>query len=75
MLVGRKLTAYRGAWSPSPMAYRYQWLRNGHKIKNATKSSYRLTRKDRGAKISVQVTVKRTYYTSRIVISASRRAH
>lgn len=74
MKVGRKLTAYRGAWTPSPMAYRYQWLRNGHKIKNATKSSYRLTRKDRGAKISVRVTVKRTYYIDRTVTSASRRA-
>lgn len=74
MKVGRKLTAYRGSWSPSPMAYRYQWLRNGHKIKKATKSSYRLTRKDRGAKISVRVTVKRTYYVSRTVTSAKRRA-
>lgn len=74
MKVGRKLTAYRGAWTPSPMAYRYQWLRNGHKIKHATKSSYRLTRKDRGAKISVRVTVKRSYYVNRTVTSGSRRA-
>lgn len=74
MRVGRKLTAYRGSWSPSPMAYRYQWLRNGHKIKSATKSTYRLTRKDRGTKISVRVTVKRSYYLSRVVTSASRRA-
>lgn len=74
MRVGRKLTAYRGAWSPSPMAYRYQWLRNGHKIKAATKATYRLTKKDRGAKISVRVTVLRSYYLSRVATSASRRA-
>ncbi|MEE9963827.1 MAG: S8 family serine peptidase [Propionicimonas sp.] len=74
MRVGRKLTAYRGAWSPSPTAYRYQWLRNGHKIKAATKSTYRLTKKDRGAKISVRVTVKRSYYLSRVATSSSRRA-
>lgn len=74
MRVGKKLTAYAGAWSPKPSAISYQWLRDGKKIKHATKASYRLTSKDRRHKISVRVTVKRSYYTSRTVTSAKRRA-
>ncbi|HAM46042.1 MAG TPA: peptidase S8 [Propionibacteriaceae bacterium] len=74
MRVGKKLTAYAGAWSPKPSTVTYQWLRDGKKIKHATKAGYRLTSKDRGHKISVRVTVKRSYYTSRTATSAKRRA-
>lgn len=74
MRVGKKLTAYAGSWSPKPSAVSYQWLRDGKKIKHATKAGYRLTKKDRGHKISVRVTVKRSYYTSRTATSAKRRA-
>lgn len=74
MRVGKKLTAYAGAWSPKPSAISYQWLRDGKKIKHATKASYRLKSKDRRHKISVRVTVKRSYYTSRTATSAKRRA-
>jgi hypothetical protein len=37
----------------------YQWLRNGKAIKGATKSTYKITRKDRGKKISLRLTLKR----------------
>ncbi len=35
----------------------YQWLRNGKKIKKATKRTYKLTKADRGKKISCKVTL------------------
>jgi len=36
---------------------RYRWLRNGKKIKQATKRVYRITRKDRGKKLSCRLTL------------------
>ena len=36
---------------------KYQWLRNGKKIKKATKRTYKLTKSDRGKKISCKVTL------------------
>jgi hypothetical protein len=64
--VGKKLKATPSkavkakAWAKS-----YQWLRNGKPIagKAAKKATYKLTAKDKGKKISVQVTVKRQGYT------------
>ncbi|TIC83561.1 hypothetical protein E8D34_15645 [Nocardioides sp. GY 10113] len=55
--VGKRLRATKGSWSPAPATVRYTWLRNGTKIKGATKASYRLVKKDRGRKISVKVVV------------------
>ncbi|MEE9964336.1 MAG: S8 family serine peptidase [Propionicimonas sp.] len=69
--VGRKVSALRGRWSPGPVLVRYQWLRNGHSIKNATKRTYRISRKDRGAKVSVRITLKRPNYVTRVVRSSS----
>ncbi|WGY01032.1 hypothetical protein QI633_21135 [Nocardioides sp. QY071] len=53
---GKVLKVKGGAWTPTPSALTYQWLRNGKAIKKATKASYRITRKDRGKRISVRVT-------------------
>jgi hypothetical protein len=36
---------------------RYRWLRNGKKIKKATKRVYRITRRDRGKRISCRLTL------------------
>lgn len=69
--VGRKVSALRGRWSPGPVLVRYQWLRNGHTIKNATKRTYRISRKDRGSKLSVRITLKRPNYVTRVVRSTS----
>ena len=54
--VGKKLTAKPGTWKPSGVKLSYQWLRNGKPIKGATKAKYKLTKKDRKKKVSVQVT-------------------
>ena len=55
--VGKVLKVRPGAWSPAPATISYRWLRNGKPVKRATKASYRVTRKDRGKRISVRVTI------------------
>lgn len=67
--VGRKLTLYRGAWSPSPSTYSYQWLRDGKAIRGATKSSYKLKSADRRHKVSLKVTVRRSAFLSRVAVT------
>jgi hypothetical protein len=60
--VGRKLSASRGSWSDSPTGYRYQWLRcNKHGgacagIKRATRSRYKVTKRDARHKLRVRIT-------------------
>lgn len=60
--VGKRLTASRGTWTGPPQTYRVQWLRcNGggsscHTIKHATKSKYKLTKKDAKHRLRVRVT-------------------
>ncbi|MDF1489569.1 hypothetical protein [Tessaracoccus caeni] len=61
--VGKKLTAKTGTWSPKP-SFSYQWYRDGKKISKATKSTYTLTSSDKGTKITVKVTGKKSGYTS-----------
>lgn len=54
--VGRTLKVRsKGRWDAPGHSYRYQWLRNGTKIAKATRTSYKLTRKDRSKKISLRV--------------------
>ena len=60
--IGRKLSASKGTWTGPPQTYRLQWLRcNGsgsscHTIKHATKSKYKLTKKDAKHRLRVRVT-------------------
>jgi hypothetical protein len=60
---GYTLKAYVGSWSPAPTSYGYQWYRNGVKISGATKSTYKVTSSDRGKRITVNVTGKRSGYS------------
>jgi hypothetical protein len=71
--VGAKLTAVVGAWSPAPVTTRYQWYRNGKRIKGATKASYKAVRGDRGRRITVVVTRTRPGYASLSRTSAALR--
>lgn len=73
--VGAKVSAVPGRWSPGPVLVRFQWLRNGHKIKHATLRGYHLTWRDRGATVSVRITLKRASYVTRVVHSAGHRVH
>ncbi|MDE0778958.1 MAG: hypothetical protein OSB43_21970, partial [Nocardioides sp.] len=53
--VKKKLKAVVGATSPSGASTSYQWLRNGKVIAAATKSTYKVSKKDKGKKLSVRV--------------------
>lgn len=67
--VGKTLTASPGAWSPSGITFTYQWLRNGQVISGATGKTLKLKNKDKGKKISVRVTGKKTDYVTTTVVS------
>ena len=60
--VGKKLTASKGSWSGTPAAYRFQWLRCSAQggscktIGKATKSAYKVTKKDAKHRLRVRVT-------------------
>jgi len=68
--VGSTLGTATAGWGPAPVAYGYQWLRDGVAITSATGSSYALTGSDRGKRISVRVTGTKSGYTSVTVTSA-----
>ena len=57
--VGSTLTAVVGTWSPSGVAFAYQWLRAGSAISGATAKTFKLTTADLGGRISVRVTAVR----------------
>ncbi len=60
--VGKKLAAKAGTWKPYGSKVSYQWLRSGKEIKGATKSTYTLTKSDKGKTITVKVTGSRPGY-------------
>jgi hypothetical protein len=70
--VGKKLTATTGTWDPAPTSVSYQWKRGAKSIKQATKKKYLLKEKDRGKRVSVVVTVKRSGYETAKARSAKR---
>lgn len=53
--VGRTLSASTGTWSPIA-TLTLQWYRSGKAVKGATGSTYKLTRKDKGKRITVKAT-------------------
>ena len=55
-VVGRRLTAKAGTWTPAGVTYAYQWFAGGKAIKGATTAKLKLTKAQRGKKITVQVT-------------------
>jgi hypothetical protein len=62
--VGKKLRVRTGSWAPSGVELTYRWFRNGKRIPQATKATYRLTRRDWRKRITVAVTGKLDGYTS-----------
>ena len=73
LAVGRTVRASAGRWSPSPSSTKTVWLRNGKPISSADKATYRVTRADRGKRLSVRVTVKGSGLPAKIATSAPRR--
>ncbi|MCX4396004.1 hypothetical protein [Streptomyces sp. NBC_01767] len=72
--VGRTLKAAKGSWTPAPTSYGYQWYANGKAISGATKSSLTLKSAQRGKKITVKVTARRTGHASGSATSRATRA-
>jgi hypothetical protein len=68
---GKVLTAHHRTWKPTP-SFSYQWYRNGAKITGATKSTYKLTTSDKGKKITVKVTGKKSGYLAVAKTSAAK---
>jgi hypothetical protein len=57
---GGTLKVVPGTWSQPSPTFRYQWLRTGAPIPNATGTSYRVTPEDAGKDISVTVLASKT---------------
>ncbi|GAA2241744.1 hypothetical protein GCM10010401_13220 [Rarobacter faecitabidus] len=55
-VAGKTLTAAPGAWTDSPSAFTYRWLRGASPIAGATGKTYKASAADVGKAISVQVT-------------------
>jgi hypothetical protein len=68
--VGKTLSATVVAWAPAA-TFTYQWLRNGKAISKATKATYKLTKSDKGKKISVTITGSRAGYVSVVKTSTA----
>lgn len=62
--VGKRLKAVKGTWTPGALTFSYKWFRGAKKIKGATNVRYRLVKADRGKRIRVKVTAKRSGYTT-----------
>lgn len=62
--VGKTLTAKPGTWSPSGVTFTYQWYRDSKAISGATKATYKLTKSDKGKRMSVAVTASTDGYNS-----------
>lgn len=72
-LPGRTLKVSKGSWKTKPTSYAYRWYRSGKAVKGATKSSYKLTKKDAGRKVYARVTVKRSGYATASSSAVSKR--
>jgi hypothetical protein len=76
--VGKKLSGSHGSWTYGPK-YRYQWLRcnaRGGKcsrIRHATRSTYKLTRRDLRHRLRVRVTALNAAGSNIATSAASRR--
>ncbi|MBD3923713.1 carboxypeptidase regulatory-like domain-containing protein [Nocardioides cavernae] len=71
--VGKKLKAVIGTVSPTGVTVTYQWLRNGKKIKAATKATYKLTAADKGKKVSVKATYAKAGLATVVKTSAGKK--
>ena len=68
--VGKRLSAVAGAWSPTPVTLSYQWFRDGKRIAGSTKRTRTLTKADRGHRLTVQVTGRKSGYRAATSSSA-----
>ncbi|SMH50526.1 Serine protease, subtilisin family [Rathayibacter oskolensis] len=62
--VGRTLTANAGTWAPQPVAFAYQWKRDGSVVSGATAATYTPVAADSGTTLTVTVTGTKSGYTT-----------
>ena len=67
--VGKTLRTSAGTWSPAATSYAYQWYAGGKAIAGATKSSLVLKAAQKGKKITVKVTARRTGHKDGVAVS------
>ncbi len=65
--VAEVLRVTRGAWNPTKVSRKVQWLANGKRIKGATKARLRVTQKLLGKRLSVRVVVSAPQHTRLLV--------
>jgi 5-hydroxyisourate hydrolase-like protein (transthyretin family) len=65
--VTQVLRVTRGAWNPTKVSRKIQWLANGKRIKGATKARLRVTKKLVGKRLSVRVVASAPQLTRLIV--------
>ena len=68
---GAFLDSEPGSWEPADAEPSYQWMRGDEEIAGATEKGYRLAAADRGARISLVVTMSKVGFTSKSGTSAS----
>lgn len=69
--VGKRLKVKsKGTWYGAA-SYSYQWYRGSSKIRGATKTTYKLTKKDRKKKVRVRVSAKRPGFSTVTLASAT----
>jgi len=66
--IGTLVKVTGGTISPKPAKISYVWLRNGLPIQAATKSTYKVTSRDRGKRLSVQLTFKGTDTLAKFIV-------
>ena len=66
--VGGTLVVTAGASHPVSTVKSYQWYANGSAISGATKSTYKLTVKEKGKRLTVKVTYRATGYATKSVV-------
>ncbi|MBD8080738.1 hypothetical protein [Cellulosimicrobium arenosum] len=67
--VGKTLKASPGSWSPTPL-FSYQWKVDGRSVSGATRSTFKVRSGDKGKRITVTVTGKRSTYVTAYRASA-----
>ena len=61
--LGSTVVAKPGPWAAGT-AFKYQWYLNGKPIKGASRSSYKISKSDKGKKLSVGVTATKKSFTT-----------
>ncbi|WP_068259765.1 hypothetical protein [Janibacter limosus] len=66
---GQTITVRAGAWTPRPSSYSYRWYRDNIAITGKTGTTYTLTSRDKGTRIHVHVTARRSGYVTGAAIT------